>query len=929
MALAEIGVVGTIGHVGGANTELGHQVTCWLGMGMQVHIVPAQPLDQHAQEVAQQYRQSGCIYHAARRLGRPGRPAHDQLLQQKLSGESAGDPPARPLHYLRQLHDVELPHGNPAPTRRIDRLSSLPDAACARAGRAKRRDLGIYRPLQFNPYFDAEPFPFIDPASRPRDFFRFGRISRGDADKHGRQQLWIYETMTAPVLKQGVILGWDQRAEKKFGRRPPAWIATYPERRMSQQQFYQYCDAVVMTTDTFENLPRVGFEAMASGSVLVVDQRGGWLLQIDDGRTGWLCRDQREFVYKASRCAFEHEECAAMAVAARQKVLDGWGFSAAADSWACVRGLAEPGPWANAVPGRFDRTERNADACGGDRMNRDEIRDRLKATKIASLQLDPNGDCNLSCWYCPRGHMPNPPHAVTQMPPELLETIVAQCAMRTGVFSENFRHLWTAHYNEVLLYRHFGEMLGIFAKHGFVTTLLSNGTLFDDDRVTIVAENVRKCTICGICLNIPAGEYDAYRRYTGQGPETFARMRDGVAKLLAALPDDFLNRKACSIMVNGVDDKTVDQRSYVGSAAPYMPAMDMYNQVEALKRLFPRANVYPAGGKLDLAGHLARFGAEQQTALAQDEPDRDRLPHQSGRRRPAVRMASRQSARPGDGLLLRLRVLLRLRRSDKAIDRGGLAQRRPRGHDPPGLLDHLPNLRQCGACIMSRAVGLFVDARYFPLAVACINSLRYYGYAGEIRVYDYAHMPHLLRSYLARHVTVVDVPDHLLAEPTYGQYCAFRPIILDELGIADSQICLDVDMVALCNLDEAFQLVEAGHFVGAEEWRFDADTLWGGKFAGVAFPRWEPILGAQAPRQFPVYNGGFLGFSASTMSICYDSGAKPSATPNSTAGPTTRTKSRSVPSPNICGWLAASPWRPCPGTCGCPRGISTASRRRS
>ena len=71
MALAEIGVVGTIGHVGGANTELGHQVTCWLGMGMQVHIVPAQPLDQHAQEVAQQYRQSGCIYHAAQATGPP------------------------------------------------------------------------------------------------------------------------------------------------------------------------------------------------------------------------------------------------------------------------------------------------------------------------------------------------------------------------------------------------------------------------------------------------------------------------------------------------------------------------------------------------------------------------------------------------------------------------------------------------------------------------------------------------------------------------------------------------------------------------------------------------------------------------------------------------------------------------------------------
>ena len=44
-------------------------------------------------------------------------------------------------------------------------------------------------------------------------------------------------------------------------------------------------------------------------------------------------------------------------------------------------------------------------------MNRNEIRDRLKATKIASLQLDPNGYCNLSCWSaraatCPTRRMP-------------------------------------------------------------------------------------------------------------------------------------------------------------------------------------------------------------------------------------------------------------------------------------------------------------------------------------------------------------------------------------------------------------------------------------------------------------------------------------------------------------------------------------------
>jgi glycosyltransferase involved in cell wall biosynthesis len=91
-----------------------------------------------------------------------------------------------------------------------------------------------------------------------------------------------------------------------------------------------------MTTDTFENLPRVGFEAMASGSILVVDNRGGWRLEVEDGVTGWLCNDDREFVYKASRCAFEHEERDRMRVAAREKLESTWGLQAAMDSWATV-----------------------------------------------------------------------------------------------------------------------------------------------------------------------------------------------------------------------------------------------------------------------------------------------------------------------------------------------------------------------------------------------------------------------------------------------------------------------------------------------------------------------------------------------------------------------------------------------------------------
>ena len=183
----------------------------------------------------------------------------------------------------------------------------------------------------FNPYFHANEFPFI--SQRPTDSFRFGRISRGDVDKFGSSQLRIYETMIAPSAKEGWIVGWNEQAERKFGRLPESYIQTFREGEKTQQEFYRHCDAVIMTTETFENLPRVGFEAMASGALLVVDNRGGWRLQVENGVTGWLCENHQEFVCKASRTAFELKERELMQRAARVKLEREWGLATAMHSW--------------------------------------------------------------------------------------------------------------------------------------------------------------------------------------------------------------------------------------------------------------------------------------------------------------------------------------------------------------------------------------------------------------------------------------------------------------------------------------------------------------------------------------------------------------------------------------------------------------------
>jgi len=322
-------VIGHPSRLGGADTELDHQIHCWQAMGIQVHICHTEDLDENLRRMGMEQR--GCIYHA---------PCDWQSLEGMhcisfCNGRFLEHLPeirryARTTSFVNCMtwnfeRELEMQEsGN------IDFHLYQTDHALERVGR-RLRDLGEFRPLRFVPYFHTEEFPFHN--DRPTDKFRFGRISRGDADKFGERQLWIYETMTAPVLKEGLIVGWDQRARLRFGRDPDTYIQTFPEGRLSQQEFYRHCDAIIMTTDTFENLPRVGFEAMSSGSLLVVDNRGGWQMQVEDGRTGWLCDDDREFVYKASRCAFEKDERDEMRRAARVRLVEEWGLEVASRSW--------------------------------------------------------------------------------------------------------------------------------------------------------------------------------------------------------------------------------------------------------------------------------------------------------------------------------------------------------------------------------------------------------------------------------------------------------------------------------------------------------------------------------------------------------------------------------------------------------------------
>lgn len=322
------------GKYGGASTELHHQIILWRTMKLEVHIIPSHA--HYKQEPLYRFLlQSGVIIHTCNEwdaimpddvvLGFCNSEFLDHLsiihqrskrtvfincmtwLFEKEKQRMTEGKIAMFLYQNEQVRQKNMPI--------LQALNSSPEI----------------QHLTFSPYFDASAFPFIE--ERADDHFGCGRISRQDADKYATNTLHIYEYFVAPVLKRGLFLGFDARSEAKIGR-PFPWITTACDSSIiSQQDFYKHCNIILQPSDTTENWPRVGFEAMASGSVLIVDDRGGWQQMVEHGKTGFLCKHERDFIYYASKMAYEPELRREISHNARLRGLELGGLESAKLSW--------------------------------------------------------------------------------------------------------------------------------------------------------------------------------------------------------------------------------------------------------------------------------------------------------------------------------------------------------------------------------------------------------------------------------------------------------------------------------------------------------------------------------------------------------------------------------------------------------------------
>ena len=232
--------------------------------------------------------------------------------------------------------------------------------------------------------------------------------------------------------------------------------------------------------------------------------------------------------------------------------------------------------------------------------------------KISMAQIDPNGLCNVGCWFCPVRYAQNPEQARTNMPIEVFEDIINQLVAGKGTFvSENFDFIYTAHYNEVLLYKYFPEMLEVLRKNNIKTMVLTNGTPLTKDRTDIIKQY--QDVVYGICFNIPASDPEEWSKATTKPVKMFDKLMDQVQYAIDQLPEMFTSHRL-SIQVNGINKNSLVEYGGWITKLKDSPDYDLDPENGTLAKMmqgfterFPGMRVYSNPHLIDRAGQLDAF----------------------------------------------------------------------------------------------------------------------------------------------------------------------------------------------------------------------------------------------------------------------------------------------------------------------------------
>jgi radical SAM protein with 4Fe4S-binding SPASM domain len=231
---------------------------------------------------------------------------------------------------------------------------------------------------------------------------------------------------------------------------------------------------------------------------------------------------------------------------------------------------------------------------------------------IIEIAVDPNGVCNAKCWFCPVAYVGNSKENKANMTIEMMENIFKQLDDGRGTFvtpGTIFNH--PIHFNEVLLYPHFKEMLALHRKYNIKMGVYTNGVPLTKEKVDLIKEY--RDVVKNVCLNIPSLNAEQWSLFTGFNIKIFDKLLDNLKYAEKQFfdiygPDEFF------IMANGVNEKSLFKNGGWIDVLDNAPKYDLDNNVgtlakivDEMKSIFPNINVWGRNNLGDRTGILSEL----------------------------------------------------------------------------------------------------------------------------------------------------------------------------------------------------------------------------------------------------------------------------------------------------------------------------------
>ena len=227
---------------------------------------------------------------------------------------------------------------------------------------------------------------------------------------------------------------------------------------------------------------------------------------------------------------------------------------------------------------------------------------------IKVLEIDPNGLCNAKCWYCPVAYGGNPSIGKKNMDIDVFINVLDQLDKGRGDFVDpNFNTVINAHYNEVLLYPHFKEMIEAYSKYKLTTILFSNGTTLNKDKIDFIKNYSH--VVRHITLIIPSAFPDQWSAYTGFNIKMF----DKLMYSLKYAEEELVVKSGISlvIQVNGVEDASLFKNGGAITVLNNAPKLnmdvvngDVAKTIKKFKEMFPKIYSFKDVDLNDRSGKL-------------------------------------------------------------------------------------------------------------------------------------------------------------------------------------------------------------------------------------------------------------------------------------------------------------------------------------